>query len=172
MLNLKAKIEKKQASVILQKPSNFLFRKREIKLTELIFLPYYLFEVKVVFSNNLEMRKLVCVDGIEGEYAFIENPKILDNGVRNNENILDLKIDKEKARDIAQRTVKDVILMRMKKGIVISEITTQYLYMLNYPYWIGLYRKKRGVEFDAIDALTGQKQGIRMRPVLLKQVIK
>ena len=172
MKQLETKISPEKAAQIMKEPSNFLMKKRNIEHTELVYLPYYLYEVAVIFKNMSTMKKHIGVDCIDGEYAFLHDINILLNASNNIEYGNKIYIDEKQSEQIAQKAVKDIILMRMKKGIQIVKIETKLLQMINYPYWIGLYRKKRRIEFDAIDALSGKKQGVKMRPVLLKKIIQ
>jgi len=37
-----------------------------------------------------------------------------------------------------------------------------------YPFWIGYFKKKKGYDFKALDAVSGEIQGIKMRRVFIK----
>ena len=44
--------------------------------------------------------------------------------------------------------------------------------MLKYPYWVGYYKRKSGIDFEVIDALNGKKQGAKMKPVFIKLIMQ
>jgi len=44
--------------------------------------------------------------------------------------------------------------------------------IVNYPYWIGYYKRKDGVDFDVIDAVSGKKQGAKMKPVFIELLMR
>jgi len=37
-----------------------------------------------------------------------------------------------------------------------------------HPFWIGYYKKRKGYDFKALDAVSGEIQSVRMRKVFLK----
>ena len=37
-----------------------------------------------------------------------------------------------------------------------------------YPFWVGYFKKKKGYDFKALDAVSGEIQGVRMRRVFIK----
>jgi hypothetical protein len=41
-----------------------------------------------------------------------------------------------------------------------------------YPYWIGYYKRKKGYDFEVIDAVGGGKQGIKMKPVFIDLILQ
>lgn len=172
MKQLKAKISSKKATEILQEASTFLHKSRNIEHTELVYLPYYLYEVTVNFQNQSKIKKNIGVDCVDGEYAFINDIEIITDIENEVDIVVKINIDEAESQEIAEKAVKDIILMRMKKGIQVLNIESKLLHLINYPYWIGLYRKKSKLEFDAIDAISGKKQGVKMRPVLLKQIMQ
>ncbi len=149
-----------------------MHKSRNIEHAELVYLPYYLYEVTVVFQNQSNINNYIGVDCVDGEYAFIDDIEKIADGEKEVDTIVKMNIDKTESQEIAKKAVKDIILLRMKKGIQVLSIESKLLHLMNYPYWIGLYRKKSRLEFDAIDAISGKKQGVKMRPVLLKQIMQ
>jgi hypothetical protein len=37
-----------------------------------------------------------------------------------------------------------------------------------YPFWVGYFKKKKGYDFKALDAVSGEIQGVRMRRVFMR----
>jgi len=86
-----------------------IYNKQQTALTNLI-------EVAVIFKNMSTMKKHIGVDCIDGEYAFLHDINILLNASNNIEYGNKIYIDEKQSEQIAQKAVKDIIRMRMKKG--------------------------------------------------------
>jgi hypothetical protein len=41
-----------------------------------------------------------------------------------------------------------------------------------YPFWVAYFKKKKGYDFKAIDAVSGEIQGIRMRRLFMNALRK
>lgn len=163
-------IAKESAVKLLEKPSLFFQKKRVIEHVEILALPYYLFKAEICIKNGKDQKTRICIDGVSGEYAFVkENLNISDLL----ETEIEFKIEQEEAEVIANRAVNQFIVTNMRKSIFLQEVKITLLDTFSYPYWVGLYRTgQKGIKFDVIDGLTGQKQGPKMSPVFLKLILQ
>lgn len=163
-------ISKQSAIKLLEKPSILFQKKRSILHLEILSMPYYLFEADIIIKNGQNQHTTICVDGISGEYAF-RNKNLNIQELQTSD--IKFKINETKAKQIANRAVNQFIVTNMKKSILLEEVKINLIDTFSYPYWLGLYANdEKGIKFDVIDGLTGQKQGPKMIPVFIKLIIQ
>jgi hypothetical protein len=159
-------INEEQAKKIFSKQQTVLRKKRgEIIKIELIHLPCYVFEVTVKIRKE-ERKNYVLVDGIKGIFSFLN----LENAVFLEEvnPSFYFEIKEKEARGIAKTEYKGEILrsgLIAKNPAELKEISKgEKMY---YPFWICYYKKRKIYNFDAIDGISGKRQGVKMNPVFL-----
>jgi hypothetical protein len=150
----------------------FLRRRKKILKAELLYLPVYLFNITTEDFRNKVHSQAVAVDGLLGEYAIYEAAETSDQAVNTHESI-SFQLDEQAARTIAESEFRRILLrhnMRNTKKIrIIGCSEGRQIY---YPYWIGYYKRGHGYDFVAIDGVSGEMQGVRMKPVLISLLLQ
>lgn len=169
-MQFEPKIDKDSAVKALAKKENFMASVKNICSTELLYLPYYLFNCTLHFNKEKVVETLVGVDQVIGECAHIRS----NSGTKPGSGAIIKKalIPVDKAKEIAERFVLSETLYKKNRfsGLNYTNVTFKYLFV--YPYWIGYYRTGKGIDFNIIDAVTGQKQGPRMKAVFIKYLMQ
>src|SRR6056297_167335 len=162
-------IEKNKAIKIMEKPSFLFHKKRNILHAELIYIPYYLFLTEIVLKKDDNIKVNICIDRISGEYAFVTRSY---DFAMSDHHKLNLQIGIEDAKKVANRAVNQFIVAKMRQNISLEEVKIQLIRKFDYPYWLGLFRKgQKGLQFEVIDAITGKKQGPKMKPVFMEYML-
>lgn len=167
---LSPQINKSIAETILVKKENVFQLKRTLCSSELIYLPYYLFSVSITMKNGKEEKSHVCVDVITGECAHY---KVASNNSlsESNNNLIPL-ISGDEAKEKVRSFILNEILHKKRKRIEFLSIETELKYVLNYPYWIGYFKKGEAIDFKVIDGISGQIQGPKMKPAFIKYLMR
>lgn len=160
-------IGKLQAEDLLSKTNELWPVKRKMIKVELIYLPIYLFTLKLQDNKGRLYSEVISIDGLMGEFAFFNetnnNPVPADPG-----NNFSFKLSEEKAREIANREYRRLLYQNNLKTRTDAKIMDfSRVRQIYYPYWIGYFKRKRAYDFDVIDAVSGGKQGIKMRSVFI-----
>ena len=166
-------ISKENAQNIFSQQKSFLSKrfgkKKPVppKLVELIYLPFYLFEV---VSKNEERKHevKVCLVGLLGDnlFFFRENMAYKD---RVDNPVCPFVLSQAQAQQKAVEKYKWLQLehkLRIKQKFEISEISEGK--RIFYPFWVAYFQKGKGYDFKIMDAVSGEVQGVRMRKVFLK----
>lgn len=163
------KINNQSAKEKIEKKDNPFSMKKNVLNIELVYLSYYLFKSEIKIKHETIIQH-ICVDCLSGEHAFIKMKKIEST------EISDEKIDKDlsetKAMTIAKKVIHESLLLEKGKGITIDKILVTCQGIIKYPYWIGYYNRKTGVDFEVIDAVNGKKQGAKMKPVFIRLIMQ
>lgn len=137
------------------------------KRVELIYLPFYLFEV---VSGNEERKQevKVCLDGLLGEnlFFFRENMAYKDKAEHP---VCPFVLSPTASQQKAVEKYKWLQLehkLRIKQKFEMGEISEGK--RIFYPFWVGYFQKGKGYDFKIMDAVSGEVQGVRMRKVFLK----
>lgn len=159
-----------QAREFLQSPPGFFKKKRQIEKIELFFLPSFIVEIQVTANNRLATQ-LFCIDAVLGSFAFFEastTTASLSSAFKTCPFFLTENTVREKAVDEYRRHLLRTSLKMRYKFKVEKTINVKKIY---YPFWIGYYKRKGKVDFDVIDAVGGEHQGVAMRPVFVKALL-
>ena len=160
-------ISKQEAMQIFSRRKIIFWRSPgEIAKLELIHFPYYMFEVKFTTKKG-EQKVTVCVDGINGTFAFLDLDKVTIS--EEGKPSFKFELSFEEAEKIAKDEYRGVILqsgLLAKTPSELKEIRKSI--KIYYPYWICYYKKRNLYDFSALDALNGKLQGIKMKPVFLQ----
>lgn len=143
----------------------------------MVYVPFYLFDVLVEKENkgnrkNFTPKQYVTlsVDGLLG-HAVLYAANALD-AVKDEETpapTCDFAISEDDAAKMALDQYKGILLehgLRTRShshAMKISEGMKIY-----YPFWVGYFKKKKGYDFKALDAVSGEIQGVRMRRVFMR----
>ena len=166
-------ILKENAQNIFSQRKSFLSRrfgkKKPVfpKRVELIYLPFYLFEV-VSSSEERKQEVMVCLDGLLGDnlFFFRENMAYKD---KVEQPVCPFILTPAEAQQKAADKYKWLQLehkLRIKQEFKMGEISEGK--RIFYPFWVGYFERGKGYDFKIMDAVSGEVQGIRMRKVFLK----
>jgi len=161
-----------QAYNLLSKKNVRWLSKREMIKVELIFLPIYLFSVKLVDNRGRNLSDKISVDGIKGEFAFFKETDY-EASSTDSVNKFNCKLSETEARDIAVREYQRSLFrnnMKTRSDARITDFSRGSFVF--YPYWIGYFKRKSAYDFEVIDAVSGSKQGIKMRPVFIDLLLQ
>lgn len=165
-------IEKNQAEESLSRTNGLWPSKRKIIKVELFYLPVFQFTIKLENKRKNQFSELVSVDGIRGEFAFFLESEYVRPGSEII-NKFDFKLTESMASEIA---IKEYQRLIYKNNLKNSNFTTikgiSQGIKVYYPYWVGYFRHKIGYDFDAMDAVGGNKPGIKMRPVFMDLLLQ
>jgi hypothetical protein len=133
---------------------------------ELVYLPYYFFDVEL--SHDAGTQQVgVAVDAVlSASLFFVGDALVRKQGCEG------AACDFVQSPGVARETVMEdyrwLLLehgLRSKRAISIRGISEPA--RVHYPFWVA-YFKRRGVyDFKALDAVSGELQGIKMRKVFL-----
>jgi hypothetical protein len=167
-----AVIEKPKAEELLSETNRIWPPRKKIIKVELIYLPLYLFTIKLEDKRGRQYNEMVSVDAIKGEFAFFRET---DSEQPTNEiiNNFSCKLTESAARQIASGEYQRFLLKNNLKNSNTSRIINfSEGIRVFYPYWIGYLKRKNGYDFEVIDAVGGSKQGIKMRPVFIDLILQ
>jgi hypothetical protein len=164
---VKPLIREKEAIELIKKKRKFFIKRIKIVKAELAYLPYYLFKLQINFKEG-EKEILAVSDGVSGSFAYWSGEGV--TFIKNNAiNFFDFRIDSKTARKEIETKYREILFnfnlqkrdYACLKGI--KEIKKFY-----YPYWIVYFKKGNFYDFKAIDAVSGEIQGVKMKRVFIK----
>jgi hypothetical protein len=187
---IKPKISQKQAeNIFVHKKTSFpfltrLFSRRSLitpERLEIVHLPFYLFDVWVEKEKEGEenthtdrQKVMLSVDGLLGHaILYAEDVWDADKDPRTPPPVLDFAISSSDAAKRALDQYKGILLehgLRTRSHPRAEEISEGR--KIYYPFWVGYFKKKKGYDFKALDAVSGETQGIKMRRVFIKALKK
>ncbi len=169
---VRALIGREQAQVLLAKPPRPLARKRKIFKAELFYLPCYLFNVKVDKRDGSSNSGQICVDAIKGSFAFFLGA-VFDTSPSEPYRTSPFLLLANSARELGLDGYRrHLLLQSLKRREEASLQSFEFDKEIYYPYWIGYFRRGRGFDFDVVDALSGQRQGVKMREVFIAALLQ
>ncbi len=133
---------------------------------ELIYLPYYFFDVELAGDAGPQ-RVGVAVDAVLGATVFF----IGDTLVRRQDcdgPACDFVQSPSLARETAMDEYRWLLLehgLRNKRQVSIRKISEPE--RVHYPFWVAYFKRRGSYDFKALDAVSGELQGIKMRKVFL-----
>jgi len=162
-------ISKEKAQEILSRRTSFFpfkFPKKSLllKRIELIYLPFYVFEISLTGNRIIT----ISIDGLLGSAIFFVRDDLKHQN-KTEHPVCDFVLSPSEAKEIALKEYKWMLLeqgLKSRRTSTIEKITEAK--KIFYPFWIGYFQKRKAYEFKALDALSGQIQGIKMRKVFLK----
>lgn len=137
------------------------------KRIEMIYLPYYWLEI--LLTGKAENQKVaISVDGLLGTTAFFSEDGL--SYVPKTDNLAcDFGLSPAEAQKIATEEYNGFVLehsFMSRKVSSIKEILQ--VKQIFYPFWVGYFQRGKAYDFKAVDAVSGEVQGIKMRRVFLK----
>jgi len=165
-------VSRTKAEDLLTKTKGLLSPRREMVKIELIYLPVYLFSLKLEDKRNRLLAERISVDGIRGEFAFIKDIDY-DSSPPEIKHRFEFSLTEKEAREIANREYQRVLFkdnLKTRNDVRIIEFGPgERIY---YPYWVGYFKRKNAYDFNLIDAVDGGKQGMKMRPVFMDLLLQ
>ena len=148
---------------------------------EVVYLPFYLFEVWVKKekkgqknTQKGQQKITLSVDGLLGHAVLFAGDALeagKDPGI--SAPACDFAISSSDATKTALDQYKGVLLehgLRTRSHPHAEDISEGR--KIYYPFWIGYYKKKKGYDFKALDAVSGEIQGIKMRRLFINALKK
>jgi hypothetical protein len=183
---IRSKISQQQAeNIFYTRKSSFplvsklFLRKSQIspERLEVMYLPFYLFDVMV--EKEIKGKKggisprqnvTLSVDGLLGHAVlYAEDTLDVEKDLKTPAPSCDFEISSSDAAKMALDQYKGILLehgLRTRSHPRAEEISEGR--KIYYPFWVGYFKKKKGYDFKALDAASGEIQGIRMRRVFIK----
>ena len=161
-------ISQKKATEIFSYRRSFLskiIRKKNLpKRIELLYLPYYLFHL-VLSGDGRERKVSIAMDGLLGNVVFFVGDDLKFKKDTNFSPCCDFLLSFEDARE---KTFKEYkwLLVESRAGSTLKEISGGA--QIFYPFWIAYFKKRGSYDFKALDGVSGEIQGVKMRKVFLK----
>ncbi len=169
LLIIEPQISKDDGERILSKKSSHFLKRIQkdravLKKIELIHLPFFIFDM-----NQDGMKKgRVCVDGLIG-HAFFSVNDDLRTTEKQNMPPCPFVLSPSEGEARVRGWWRGV---NLEKGLRIKHPTPEASIgshrKMYYPFWVGYFETKNAYDFRAVDAVTGDKQGVRMRKVFLR----
>ncbi|MGD9347584.1 MAG: hypothetical protein PVH84_17085 [Candidatus Aminicenantes bacterium] len=144
---------------------------------EVLYLPFYLFDVLVSENRNgnkntqtNQQRVTLSVDGLRGQSVlFATDVPDCETDAEASGSSCDFKISPSYASKIALERYKGILLehgLRTRSLPSAKQISEGR--KIFYPFWIAYYKRKKGYDFKAVDAVSGEIQGVQMRRLLIR----
>lgn len=181
---IKVKISRQQAENIITKKSAFLSssklasRKKRIlpERLEVVYLPFYLFDVLVEKGEkgqiNFPARQqqvTLSVDGLLGHAVLYADDALdVEKDPNSPAPTCDFILSPADAAKTALDRYRGILLehgLRTRSRPLAKEISEGKKIL--YPFWVGYFKRKKGYDFKALDAVSGEIQGVRMRRVFI-----
>lgn len=141
------------------------YRKTLVSKMELVYIPYYIFEMDTEKSTAALQ---FCVDAIIGSVSVFD-PGEAEFSEEINQAAGNVIIHRSEAEETVIQFTRDFILQKgMKHKISIALRNIRYQRLIYYPFWIIYLERSGKLDFLAIDAVAGDVQGIQMRRMFLK----
>ena len=165
-------IDKARAQAVLTRQPRPFTRKRNILKTELLYLPSFLFLLRVKPGTGSHFVEYVTIEEIHGEFALIEKSDYSPEPVTPSR-IYNFVLPSDEAEAVALDLYKRILLkksLKNKSMAVVESIELEQKFY--YPYWIGYFHHKGALDFDVIDGISGKHQGPKMRSVFIELLLQ
>ena len=159
--------------------SKAVSRKKSIppEKLEVLYLPFFLFDIAVEKETREKGRGFsgrqnvtLTVDGLLGHAVlFAENAWDVENDPKPHVRVCEFALTSSHAADVALEQYKGVLLeygLRTRSHAQSAEISEGR--KIYYPFWVAYFKKKKGYDFKALDGVSGEIQGVRMRRVFMR----
>lgn len=165
-------ISKEEAENIISAKKSFfplkILKKHVLpKRMELIYLPFYLFDI-FMEKERKKQKVILSVDGLLGNTVFF---------VKDNMNYEDRTDHPSCNFELSSAAAKKIVLDEYKRLLLEHGLRTRKFSKAEkisgskkifYPFWVVYLQKKKGYDFKALDAVSGEIQGVKMRKVFLR----
>lgn len=110
----------------------------------------------------------VAVDGLAGDVVFFVTEK-LESASSGDQQSCEFELTADAAKIVAMDQYKRMLLehgLRNKTSTTVQKISSAS--QMLYPFWVAYFRNGDTYDFKALDAISGEVQGVRMRKVFLR----
>ncbi len=143
---------------------------------EVVYLPFYLFDVLVEKEEEGQehtsaiQHVTLSVDGLLGHAVlYAEETLNVEKNLETPAPTCDFAISSSDAAKMALDQYRKTLLehgLRTRSHPHAKEISE--VRKIYYPFWMGYFLKKKGFDFKALDAVSGEIQGVRMRRLFIR----
>jgi hypothetical protein len=164
-------IDKENATKRLQAPARPLAKRRHILKVELFYLPNFIFFLQILQKNGTLSKAKIIVDGLEGVYATYRDAPLLESPELPSRLIKSRLSIKEAEKSGLEEFRRFLLRFSLKKKSFSKIHSCKFEQEIYYPYWVGYFNRKGAFDFDAVDGISGQRQGVKMKPVFMKAIL-
>lgn len=110
----------------------------------------------------------MAADGLIGDVVFFLTRELEFTSFEG-QRVCEFEISAHDAKAVASDQYKRMLLehgLRNKTATTVADISDPDRML--YPFWVGYLRKGDAYDFKALDAVSGEAQGVRMRKVFLR----
>lgn len=163
---VKPVISREAAQTILTERKWFQVKKRRLKRIELVYLPHYFFHLVITLKSG-EKEVIASTDTLLGAFALADS-QVLEYEEATSGEKFTAQITRTEAEKICLDEYRKMLLgygLRQKEFVGLKEIKAVEEIM--YPFWVAYFQIGEKYDFNAVDAVSGKLQGIKMRKVFL-----
>ena len=132
-------------------------------------MPHFVFDLRIQQKDPTPAKAKICVEGLEGVYGIFNDSEMADSP-EDPSRIIKSKIAVEQAEKSGLEEFRRYMLrFSLKKKDKFQVLSCEFEQELYYPCWVGYFKRKGAYDFEAIDGISGQRQGVKMKPFLWKQ---
>ena len=143
------------------------FSKVRMEKVEITYLPHYLFAIKVEWKGREEVVE-AAADAILGHFALWRPEHAKLEPAPGVEFELPFFLAREEARERLIREYRWVLIstaLKLRRRFKVREVLPGP--RMYYPFWTGYYRSRKRWNLEVADALTGMRQGGKVRDSIL-----
>ncbi|HUT53801.1 MAG TPA: hypothetical protein VM658_10450 [bacterium] len=143
------------------------FFKIKMEKTELVWLPHYLFTLRLAHKGN-EEKVEAAVDAVAGHFAHWKADKERMESAAGQEFEIGFMLTPEEARARLIEEYRWVMIataLKTRKRFEIKDVLPGP--RAYYPFFAGYYRSRHQWRFEVLDAVSGLRQGGKVREALL-----
>jgi len=145
----------------------FRWKKTFPQKLELIYLPYYFFQLQVRNKKGVERKFLAGIDAVSGSFALVDDKNLKPGELSEIE--FSPRLEPEQAEELI---LKEARWFLYQKSFFEREkyqlVDFQPAGLWYYPYWVGYYQNPGGSwDFLALDAVSGILQGGPARRIFI-----
>ena len=141
-------------------------RHKKPEQVELVYLPHFLFTFCVQSSQFQEEH--LAVDAISGDVAY-QAVECWQKEPVQPATILPFYLSEATCRSFAEDHLKRVLLqVSLKENRMWHIKEVHHHGGVYFPFWIGYFRRKKGIAVEVVDAINGRPQGPGVRQSILR----
>lgn len=159
------------AAQLLSKPNRPLARRRDLLKVELYYLPFYLFQSQFVDHKRQVRTELVSIDAVQGDVVYLKkfdwepNPPLSLDSVPPT-------LSWDQAQSAGWEGLRRNLFYHgwrvQKNQRLLSLIPERQFY---YPFWLGYFKRRNALDLDAVDAVSGKRQGVRIKTIFIQALL-
>ena len=148
------------------------FQKIGMEKVEVCYLPHYLFTIKLQWKRDVTAVD-AAVDALLGHFAHWEQKGLNMEVAKEGGGEIPFSLSREAAEQKLREQYRWTLItsaMKTRKRFEIQEIIAGP--RVYYPFWTGYYRVRGKWRFEVLDAVSGMRQGGKVRDALLMAWMK